>query len=108
MWNIEQTQGAAEDTGKMVKLKDRHLACLPICIFGFKRRRAGGLSYEEDTLHSDEKSFALRAAGAIGDVITRERVAQLIKFFQAARFIVSRNDEGQRGVAELVKAGLNE
>ena len=59
-----------------------------------KTGRGRPFSRKENTLHRAQKGFALRATGPVGDVIGRERIAQLIEFRKTLGFVMGGANEG--------------
>ena len=61
----------------------------------------------EDARHRRQKRPALRAAGAVGDVIRRERITKRIELGELFRRIKCRRHQRQHRVTELVQAGFD-
>lgn len=70
--------------------------------------RNGQRGKVEDAGGGGKESTTLQAAGAIGDMITGERIAELIEFRQSRRLEMGGVHQGQAGMSELLKAGFEE
>src|SRR6266567_4562208 len=65
-----------------------------------------GCGHIKDPFGGGEEGFALRAAGAIGDMVRRESVVELVQLGEALGFVMRSADKGQGGAAKLVQTGL--
>jgi len=81
-----------------------------MAIWGLRRAGAAArlqLGQGENTFGGSEKSSSLRTAGAFGDMIEQEALAQQIQLEQPGRLAVSRGHERERSPTELAQTCFN-